>query len=410
MQRRPINDRGVASLEAKPGKQYTVANLGVSGLSISVSHGGTKTFYFRYSAPISGKRSRIKIGTYPEWSLAKAREEARALRVSVDRQNDPRQELMAKKRKATTRNIKTVGDIWSKYFSEIETVKKSSEFELSLWRSHLKKPFGKLDIESFTRDRLLDFIKPFRIELAGSPCLVNRTQALITRVANYAVEERIIPTSPAFKLGKKLTETSRKRTLDEVELKRFLEIVQSDHALKAAKVSQLMGQLLHVCLLTASRRSEVAGAEWREFDLDNKVWMIPSDRVKNGREHVVPLSDQMFALLTNIRELSVVESPFVFPSPRTQTRIRGDSVTQACRRLSNFMNGEPFGTHDLRRTAVTTMTSAPLSIDRFIVSKVINHTSYKDGTSSSFGVYDRNLYLEEKRVALSDYANWLGKL
>ena len=62
-------------------------------------------------------------------------------------------------------------------------------------------------------------------------------------------------------------------------------------------VGQPPGALAKLLLLTGQRRTEVADMEWREINLDKSLWSLPSDRTKNGKPHVVPLSRQAAAII-----------------------------------------------------------------------------------------------------------------
>ena len=67
-------------------------------------------------------------------------------------------------------------------------------------------------------------------------------------------------------------------------------------------------------MLTACRSGEARLAHWAEIDMDNKLWTIPGERMKNRREHRQPLSDQAVAVITAMQE-NADGSDFVFPSP-----------------------------------------------------------------------------------------------
>ncbi len=60
-------------------------------------------------------------------------------------------------------------------------------------------------------------------------------------------------------------------------------------------------------ILTAARTAEVTGADWPEFDLEHRLWIIPASRMKGGREHIVPLTNAALAIL---EPLSRQEPPF----------------------------------------------------------------------------------------------------
>lgn len=81
-------------------------------------------------------------------------------------------------------------------------------------------------------------------------------------------------------------------------------------------------------ILTACRSNEVRGARWSEIDLDAKIWTIPSSRMKAGREHEVPLSDEAIALLKRLH----ASSELVFPGIQNQV-LSDMSLTQVIRRM-----------------------------------------------------------------------------
>src|SRR5690606_31390832 len=71
---------------------------------------------------------------------------------------------------------------------------------------------------------------------------------------------------------------------------------------------------LEFAILTAARSLEVRGATWDEIDLQTKLWTIPSERMKAGKKHCVPLSEPAIKLLKGLPRIA--GCPYVFPSPR----------------------------------------------------------------------------------------------
>jgi integrase len=59
----------------------------------------------------------------------------------------------------------------------------------------------------------------------------------------------------------------------------------------------ISARALEFTILTAARTSEAIGAAWAEIDLAKRTWTIPADRMKAGKEHRVPLSDRVLAIL-----------------------------------------------------------------------------------------------------------------
>jgi len=80
-------------------------------------------------------------------------------------------------------------------------------------------------------------------------------------------------------------------------------------------------------ILTAARTGEVTGARWAEIDLKQKIWTIPAERMKAGREHRVPLSEAAVALLRSLPH----EGNYLFPGPRSGKGLSNMAMLQLLR-------------------------------------------------------------------------------
>ena len=69
-------------------------------------------------------------------------------------------------------------------------------------------------------------------------------------------------------------------------------------------------------MLTAARPMQGCGARWDEIDLERKLWVIPGSRMKQKRDHVVPLSSQALDVLAKLRRLGRT-GPWLFPARKT---------------------------------------------------------------------------------------------
>jgi integrase len=170
------------------------------------------------------------------------------------------------------------------------------------------------------------------------------------------------------------------------------------------------GPLFKLLLLTGQRRAEVAAMRWSEVDLVAKLWTLPKERVKNGTEHVVPLSTVAISIL---ERLPRVKGDFVFTVTGT-TSVSG--FARAKSRIDAFMTARagqaaaeslPHWTlHDLRRTAASGM--ARLGISLPTIEKVLNHTS--GSFAGIVGVYQRHSFADEKRAALEAWGGYVEGL
>ena len=159
--------------------------------------------------------------------------------------------------------------------------------------------------------------------------------------------------------------------------------------------------MLKLLLVTAQRSSEVRKMEWSEIEGD--LWTIPSEKSKNERVHVVPLSDLAKQILSEATP-NKKKSKFVFSSPRKASYFDKDALPKAMKKVVDNLNWKiPAKPHDLRRTARSNM--AKLGISPVIAGKILNHSD-----SGISAVYDRHDYLKEKTVALNKWGDELKKI
>ena len=158
------------------------------------------------------------------------------------------------------------------------------------------------------------------------------------------------------------------------------------------------GPLFRLLAITGQRKSEVAEATWGEFDLDNKLWEIPPDRMKADAPHVVPLSDMAMATLELLPRFD--KGDYLFSTTFGVKPVSGFSKAKT--RLDTMMRErlsklEPFVIHDIRRTVRTRLSAAPIE-DR-VRELIIGHTQ-----QGLHKVYDQHAYLNEKRLGLDWWA------
>lgn len=216
----------------------------------------------------------------------------------------------------------------------------------------------------------------------------------------FGIHRAIVETNPVQLLytpgGK---EKPRSRVFSEAELKAFL--VNLDDACRFKRLPRV----LRVLLLTLQRRSELALAEWREFDFEAKTWTIPDSRAKTGKGHVLPLSDWAVTELQALKAMAD-RSRYVLPNgdgsgpddPKYVTR----SVARCLKRFSKH-GVAAFTPYDLRRTGRTGLGRLGIKID--IAERVLNHARNRMEATD-----DLHEYIDEKREALTMWAQYLERL
>jgi integrase len=93
----------------------------------------------------------------------------------------------------------------------------------------------------------------------------------------------------------------------------------------------LAARALELTILTAARSGEILGMRWSEIDLDKRVWTLPPDRMKAGKEHRVPLSERAVAMLRQLAETKTGE--FVFPGQRKNRPLSDMAMEMVLRRM-----------------------------------------------------------------------------
>jgi integrase len=168
---------------------------------------------------------------------------------------------------------------------------------------------------------------------------------------------------------------------------------------------QRLPHVLRVLLLTLQRRSELALAEWREFNFAEKTWTIPDAHAKSGKGHVLPLSDWAIKELQKLKVMAE-GSRYVLPNADGSVPADPKCITRSVARcLTRFKKHAvaAFTPHDLRRTGRTGLARLGVKVD--IAERVLNHARERMEAA-----YDVHEYIDEKRDALERWAKYLAEL
>ena len=207
-------------------------------------------------------------------------------------------------------------------------------------------------------------------------------------------------------MRKRGVEKVGRRVLDDAEIKTFW------NGIVLPPVSRQVGLALRLALLTAARASEIAGAHKSEFqDLDEPeqaAWLVPGERAKNKRDHLIPLPPLAVETVKSAIELSG-DSECLFPTRLGRGGpIDRHTLTVAMVRFAKNLKGpiakswqaEPATPHDLRRTVNTRL--AKLGVAKEVRDRTLNHiTALRDPESRHYNVHE---FRVEKRAALCRWA------
>ncbi len=428
-----LTDKAVRAAKAPAGERLEIWDNGCKGLCLRTSDQG-KAFYFRYRAP-NGKQPRVKLGDFTDqFVLAEARIKANRLRVTVSDGGDPAKDAREAKAKAKAEAADTFNDLADQFLKASETGKwkprrkhkRASTIvgERGVLDRYIRKDLGKLAPAQIDRRRIKALLG--NMQDAGICAQTVRAHAVIRQVFAYAIAEEKagVVNNPVIGLQCPVTIQARSRVLTDGELKVLWAALNDPSGLRhpparegdegdKVTVGRPARIALQLVLLLLQRRGEIAGMRVDELDLDRGLWLIPGERMKSGRPHLVPLPPLAVTLIREALELAKFgredQPQTVFPARGNPAKsIRADSVTHALTELYGALEIEGATVHDLRRTGSTALTSERLGVSPFIRSQVLGHASDTGGGSAvSSAHYDANTYIAEKRRALEA---WEGLL
>jgi integrase len=291
---------------AKPEKKPYKLGDG-DGLYLLVHPAGHK--YWRMKYRFDDKEKLLALGTYPEVSLAEAREKRFEVRRLKAQGIDPSELKKEKKRKEAINNgnsfetitrewIEKKSGSWTPYYARQVT----QRFEKDIFPK-----IGHRPISAITSKEILQVAQS--IEQRDAIEIAHRAVQISGQVFQYAIITDRAENNPAVALrGALKTRTPVHRAhLGRNELPEYLEKLEEYDGGTQTKLA------LKLLLLTFVRPSELRCTTWSEIDFSRKEWRIPAERMKMRTPHIVPLSSQALELLQILKRLNGNWS-YVFPS------------------------------------------------------------------------------------------------
>lgn len=360
----------------------------VPGFGLRVSSAGTKTFILVYRH--RGRTRRLTLGRYPYLSLADAREKASDALRAVNNGGDPALAREAKDDVAF--QFETVLDQFIERHCQVHNKASTAKEHERLLRKHFGAAWGKRDIRDITQNHVNEILDG--LIAADKPSEANHALGVIKTLFGWCVERDLLAISPCMKVKKPAKHGSRSRTLTNDELKSVWLAARAD--------GYPFGVMTQLLILTAQRRGEVTHLRWSQIDWAAKVWTIPAELSKNGREHVLPLTDAVIAVLKSVPRM---HDDIVFPARGNDDAVVS-GFTRAKARLDKKSGVEEWTLHDLRRTTATGL--AKIGVAPHVIERILNHVSGTFGGVA--GVYNRFMYVPEMRDALEAWAQFICSL
>jgi integrase len=325
----------------------------VRGFGLRVTVAGAKAFILNYRA--AGQERRLTIGTFPDWSVSRARAEARELRVRVDRGEDPLADRVA------LREAPTVRQLADRYIAEHLPKKRvgSARDDKAMLQTWVLPTLGAKKVAS---------VRPVDVEAlhtkvtrSGAKTRANRVVGLLSKLFTLSVKWEYRADNPCKGAVDRNPETKRKRYLSTAEISRLSLVLGECNSRQAANAIRLL-------MLTGARRNEVCGATWGQFDLAAETWTKAASETKQNREHCVPLSAPALQLLQEIGPGHPDE--FLFPGGNGRGYLNIRTTWETVREKAGLADVH---LHDLRHSFASILVSGGASLP--LIGALLGHSN-----------------------------------
>ncbi len=344
----PLTD--VAVRNAKPRESSYKLSDG-EGMYLFVHQRGGRSFRMDYRH--LGKRLTLTLGSYPETSLAEARQKRHEARRLLAQGLDPSQERKLERiraQAAAEATFESVGqallDKWRKEGQAENTLKKKN------WlMGELNRALGRRPIDAIEPPEILVVLKA--VDKSGKSETAKRLRILAGQVFRYAIASGLAKRDPTWEMRGALTTPQVKHHAAITDprsigpLLRAIDGYQGNASTVAA---------LRLAPLVFLRPSELRQLEWVEVDFDHRCLRIPAPKTKMRREHRVPLARQAVLLLEEMKPFSA-NSRFVFPGVRGLKRPLSENTLNGALRRLGYSDDE-MTSHGFRTTASTILHEA----------------------------------------------------
>ena len=359
---------------------------GSFGLSLLVKQGSTGRVSKSWTQRvlIAGKYTSLGLGSYPRTTLAEARERALANRRELDQGKDPRKPEAIMPTFASA--LDSVIAIHAPNWRNPKTARQ--------WRSSLETHAAPLMGMSVSEVSTAD-IMACMAAMAGKKDIAVKIRQRVGLVMKWAIAQGFRPDNPTgdtltAAMPKSGQRTEHHRALPFADVAAALTTIRGTDAWPATKLA------FKFLTLTACRSGEVRLAEWAEVDLAGQVWTIPGDKMKTGRNHRIPLSNQAMAVLRQAEELAD-DSKLIFPS------VRGKALSDATISKLVRENGIACVPHGMRtsfRMWAAESTDVPREVCEFALAHVVG--------SAAEQAYQRSDLFERRRELMTLWADFVS--
>ncbi len=322
------------------------------GLNLQVAKGQdriTRSWVFRYTSPTTRKRRELGLGSTRVRSLADARKLASDFRLQVLNGQDPKDERDKQRAVAMAARAHriTFDEAVSKCLEtkslEWKNVKHGQQW-INTLKTYASPLLGKQPVELITTDLVYKVLEPIWVTKTETATRVRQRIEVVLdwcKARGYFQGEN--PARLKGALGELLPKAQKIKKVEHHAAIHYTQVHEFVTALRAMPGTAPLA--LEFMLLTAARTGEAVGARWDEIDIDvaAKVWTVPAERMKAGREHRVPLCSRAVDILKTMK--AARQNDYVFPghSVKKNPHLSTGAFLAVFKRLPKFKGYTPHG-------------------------------------------------------------------
>ena len=376
------------------------------GLYLRVKPGSSRHWYLKYR--ISGKESRIALGTYPAISLSDARQQREGIRKMLALNINPVQQRAAVRGSRTPEKVfKNVALAWHK--SNRKWSQNTADRLLASLNNHIFPVIGNLPVSELKPRHFIDLLKG--IEEKGLLEVASRTRQHLSNIMRHAVHQELIDTNPAANLGGVTTPPVR-RHYPAMPLERLPELLERIGAYHQGR--ELTRHAVLLMLHVFIRSSELRFARWSEIDFTNRVWTIPATRepiigvrysgrgAKMRMPHIVPLSEQSIAILKQIKDITG-NNELIFPGDHNPYKPMCENTVNKALRVMGYDTKKDICGHGFRAMACSALMESGL----WAKDAVERQMSHQERNTVRMAYIHKAEHLEARKAIMQWWSDYL---
>lgn len=369
-------------------------------MQLRITEAGSRLWICRIV--VNGKRRDIGLGFYEDVTLSQARDEARekrrAVRLNLDLGFGPVGQRIPLQSEAES-PVHTFEAVALEFINSKKEGWRNEKHRaqwLSTLSTYAFPVIGQSNVANVELAEILQILRPIWLTKTETAArLRGRLESVFGFAIAHEWRDKSNPAQWRGLLSKVLPEPSKVKKTEHHKSMPAAETPGFMLTLNEMESSSALA--LQLLIFTATRSGEVRGAKWSEFDLGEKIWTIPAERMKAGVEHRVPLSDQVMKLVSQIPRLESVD--WLFPARSGKGPISDMTLSMLMRRQK--LDYVPHGFRSTFRDWAGDHTQYP----REILEAALAHTL----GSKVEAAYRRKDALERRRPLMQDWANFIAQ-